>query len=437
MSFIPRYIFILAFTTFVDYTGARMIEVFDTNPKFRKASFILSLCLNVGLLVVFKYLGMLGGMVNAFGSVTGLGTIVVPAIVLPIGISFHTFQSMGYLIDVYLRRQKSVHDIIDFALFLMYFPQLVAGPIERGPNLLAQLSKDHYLKAENISFGGRMMLWGMFKKVVVADNLSKIADLVFGDVHSFGGLWLIVGILCFTIQIYCDFSGYSDIAIGCAKIMDINLMTNFDTPYFSASVAEFWRRWHISLSTWFRDYVYIPLGGNRVSKPRWCLNQMITFGISGIWHGANLTYAVWGLLNGFYIIAARYLKPVREYLKKLTHIERLPRISKLLSILLTFSLITFSWIFFRSKTFSDAFYVIGNMFGETLGSLYLITPFRLYICAVVPFLLLGTELCMKLPKVKLLFVRSQYLRIASYIACLVIIILFGAYDNHAFIYFQF
>ena len=437
MSFIPKYIIILAFTTCIDYSGARLIEHYENRTNIKKAVFIISLCLNIGLLVFFKYLGMLGDIINIFGHAVRLGTVVVPEIVLPIGISFHTFQSMGYLIDVYMKRQKAVPSFIDFSLFLMYFPQLVAGPIERGPNLLAQLQKEHYLIPGNITIGGRLMLWGMFKKVVVADNLSLIADLVFKNVHSFGGIWLIVGVLCFTVQIYCDFAGYSDIAIGCAKVMDIDLMTNFDTPYFSGSVSEFWRRWHISLSTWFRDYIYIPLGGNRVSKPRWCFNQLVTFGISGIWHGANLTYAAWGLLNGLYIIAARLLKPVREFFKKLTHIDRLELLSSWLSIILTFSLISFSWIFFRAESFSDAFYVVKNIFGNTLGNFDLIPELRIYICRIVPFVLFGIELCIKSSRAKELFYHSQLLRMTSYIMCLVSIVLFGAYDNNAFIYFQF
>ena len=236
---------------------AHAYRAFADKPRLKKASFITALCLNIGLLVIFKYLGMLGDFVNFFGAKLNLGTVVLPEIILPIGISFHTFQSMGYLIDVYMGKLPAEHDFFQFALFLMYFPQLVAGPIERGTNLFNQLKKEHHFKAENITIGAPYLLWGMFKKVVVADNLSMVADLVFGNVEMFGGLMYIAAILCFAFQIYYDFSGYSDIAIGAAKIMDIDLMQNFDTPYFSRSPAEFWRRWHISLSTWFRDYIYI------------------------------------------------------------------------------------------------------------------------------------------------------------------------------------
>ena len=298
MSFIPKYILILLFTTIVDYTGARLIEKFRDRKKLSKTFFIIALTCNIGLLVWFKYLGVIGDTINFFGRMISLKTIVVPEIALPIGISFHTFQSMGYLIDTYTGKEKAEKSFIDFALFLMYFPQLVAGPIERSRNLFSQLKADHDLKAENVSIGGRKMLWGMFKKVVVADNLALFADTMFDHPGSFGGLGTLIGVLCFTVQIYCDFSGYSDIAIGCAKVMDIDLMMNFDTPYFSHTTPEFWRRWHISLSTWFRDYVYIPLGGNRVSKPRWVFNQLFTFTVSGVWHGAGYTYVLWGFING-------------------------------------------------------------------------------------------------------------------------------------------
>lgn len=440
MSFIPKYIFILLFTTVVDYFGAILVErsARFENPRRKKAVFIAALCCNIGLLVFFKYLGMLGDTVNFFGAMLNLKTVVVPEIALPIGISFHTFQSMGYLIDVYAGKEKAERNFIDFALFLMYFPQLVAGPIERGRNLFSQLKAEHCLTYENISAGGRMMLWGMFKKVVVADNLAIIADAVFGDVTAFSGMGLVAGILCFTIQIYCDFSGYSDIAIGCARVMDIRLMTNFDTPYFSSSTPEFWRRWHISLSTWFRDYIYIPMGGNRVSKPRWAFNQLVTFTISGIWHGAGFTYAAWGILNGVYIILSRFTKPLRDKLKSLTRIDRAPVLSKGVGIAVTFCLISFSWIFFRADSFSDAFYVISHLFGQSFGDFSKLSELRLRLAYAAPVMLFAIELLMKRPRAVEWFIKSNaFVRIAAYALLTAIIVVFGAYDNKAFIYFQF
>lgn len=440
MSFIPQYMLILLFTSFVDFFGAIFVQKFrlQNKHKLKKLAFIIALCLNIGLLVYFKYLGLLGDTINFFGHMLNLKTIVFSKVILPIGISFHTFQSMGYLIDVYTGKEKAESNFIDFSLFLMFFPQLVAGPIERSSNLFSQLKAEHFLHYDNVAKGGRMMLWGMFKKVVVADNLAMFADAVFKNVEGYSGFGLILGILCFAVQIYCDFSGYSDIATGCAKIMDINLMTNFDTPYFSASVPEFWRRWHISLSTWFKDYIYIPLGGNRVSYLRWCFNQMITFTISGIWHGASFTFAAWGVLNGLYIIISRTVKPVKDKVKALLHTERYPNISKLFSILITFSLISFTWIFFRADTFSDAFYVISHMFGKTVFDFSKIAEFRAWIAVFAAVLLFVVEILTKTKKVSEWYLKSNTsVRLISYGLLLAVIVLFGAYDNKSFIYFQF
>ncbi|MGN1345875.1 MAG: MBOAT family O-acyltransferase [Eubacteriales bacterium] len=443
MSFIPKYILILLFTTLVDYFGALGAEKMREagSPRRSKAVFLTAILLNIGLLVFFKYLGLLEDTINFFGHMIDMRTVVLPEITLPIGISFHTFQSMGYLIDVYLGREKAEKSFIDFALFLMFFPQLVAGPIERSSNLFSQLKTEHFLKYENISYGGKMMLWGMFKKVVVADNLAMFADAVFGDVHAYSGWGLILGILCFTIQIYCDFSGYSDIAIGAARVMDIRLMKNFDTPYFSKSVPEFWRRWHISLSTWFKDYIYIPLGGNRVSKPRWCFNQLVTFAVSGIWHGASFTFVVWGLLNGIYIVISRFVKPIRDKIKEVLGIAKVAWLNSGIAMAVTFCLISLTWVFFRADTFSDAFYVLGHLFSGTVCEFPHITAFRGYIAACAPVLLLAVEALSKSQKVTSWYLSgtkaAQGVRIASYALLLFVIVIFGAYDNKSFIYFQF
>ena len=439
MSFIPRYILILAFTTVVDYTAARLIEKYHDRKALKRTVFILGLVLNIGLLVVFKYLITICGTLNSFGATINLDYLT-QVLILPIGISFHTFQSMGYLIDTYTGKVPAEKSFINFALFLMFFPQLVAGPIERTANLMGQLKARHTLKAENISKGGRMMLWGMFKKVVVADSFAIIADGVFDSLEKFSGMGLVVGVLAFTVQIYCDFSAYSDIAIGAAKVMDINLMKNFDTPYFSASVPEFWRRWHISLSTWFKDYIYIPLGGNRVSKPRWVANQMITFTVSGVWHGAGYTYPVWGFLNGIYIVLARFIKPVKDKFLKVTHLDRVPYLTKPLAILFTFSLISFSWIFFRAENFNDAFYVITNMFSPTAMDFGdKLSTLRIWVAVGSAVILFGIELIMAyIPKVQQLFFKAPHLvRVALYGLMTAVIVIFGAYGNNQFIYFQF
>ena len=439
MSFIPKYILILGFTTVVDYTAARLISKFSDRKALKKTVFIIGVLLNVGLLITFKYLGLLGDTINFFGRMVSMKTVVLPKLILPIGISFHTFQSMGYLIDVYKGSVPAERNFFDFALFLMFFPQLVAGPIERTANLMGQLKERHTLRAENVSAGGRIMLWGMFKKVVVADSLAIVADRVFNNVGKFSGFGLVIGVLCFTFQIYCDFSGYSDIAIGCAKVMGINLMKNFDAPYFSASVPEFWRRWHISLSTWFKDYVYIPLGGNRVSKPRWVLNQLITFTVSGIWHGASYTYVVWGFLNGIYIVVSRFVKPIKEKIARLLHAENKPIVTKPFSVLVTFTLISFSWIFFRANSFSDAFYIIRNIFSPTAIDLGNISAFRIGVCIGAVILLMVVEGIMSAGgRAVAAFHRAPHaLRVVGYGTLVAIILIFGAFGQNQFIYFQF
>ena len=440
MIFIPKYLLIPIFVTFIDYFSAILVRKFREEDKtfLKKFSFIAAVVFNVGILAFFKYLGLFEDTINFFGHMISLKTIVLPEITLPIGISFLTFQSMGYLIDAYRGDEPVETNFIDFSLFILFFPQLVAGPIERSRNLKPQLKRESFLRYDNISIGGRRMLWGMFKKVVVADNVSMFADAVFKNVDGYSGFGLILGILAFSVQIYCDFSGYSDIAVGCAKIMDIDLMTNFDTPYFSASVTEFWRRWHISLSTWFKDYVYIPMGGNRVSTPRWVFNQMITFTISGIWHGADFTFAFWGILNGLYIIISRFVQPIKKKITGILHTGKIPRISHGISVIITFALISFTWIFFRANTFRDAFYVISNMFKSTSYDFSVISEFRAWIAVFAPVLLLIIEGMSKSQKIASWYIKSPaIIRISSYGLLLAIIIIFGAYDNKSFIYFQF
>ena len=441
MSFIPKYILIVGFTTVVDYAGALLIDKFRERKAIKRTVFITGILLNVGLLVVYKYLGVIGDTINFFGNMISLETVVLPKLALPIGISFHTFQSMGYYIDTYKGTVKPERNFINFALFLMFFPQLVAGPIERTANLMGQLKARHTLKAENISIGGRWMLWGMFKKIVVADSLAIFADAVFDKIGNFSGAGLIIGLLCFTVQIYCDFSGYSDIAIGCAKIMDIDLMKNFNTPYFSASVPEFWRRWHISLSSWFKDYIYIPLGGNRVSKPRWVFNQLVTFTVSGVWHGAGYNFVVWGFLNGIYIVISRLIAPIKDGFKRITRLDRVPWLSKPFAILITFALISFSWIFFRANSFDDAFYFISNMFGSTKMTFDSDSAslFRIWVTIGSVIILFVVELLMSYGKkaVSLFYRAPHFCRVALYGLLTAVIIVCGVFGENQFIYFDF
>ena len=328
-----KMVLLLLFTTFVNYFCAIGIEK-ASSPRTKKLFLALGLCAGLGILFTFKYL-------NFFAS--SLGFDITLNLILPMGISFYTFQTIGYTIDVYRGTYAAERDPVWFCLYVSFFPQLVAGPIERADRLLPQLKASSRPDADTLWSGICLMAVGFFKKLVVADTLAKGVNLVYNNLGDYTGLTLVMATVMFAFQIYCDFSGYSDIARGCARTMGVELMHNFDAPYLSRPVREFWRRWHISLSTWFRDYVYIPLGG----KNRRALNTMITFILSGLWHGANWTFVVWGALNGAYqVIESAIRKKPRAWL----------------GIPVTFVLVTFAWLFFRANTLGDAWYVVTHMF---------------------------------------------------------------------------
>lgn len=298
MSWNPAYIVLILISTLVDYFAAIKMSEQDNINK-RKIYLFFSLFANLGLLFIFKYFNFFNDSVRLLFQSLGVNYGVPSlSLLLPVGISFYTFQTLSYTIDVYRGVTKPERHFGIFAVYVSFFPQLVAGPIERSERLLPQFRVPVIPNENNFSSGMKLMVWGFFKKVVVADNVAIIVNQVYNNVNEYQGLPLIIATFLFAIQIYCDFSGYSDIAIGSARVMGIHLMKNFNTPYFSKSITEFWKRWHISLSTWFRDYVYIPLGGNRVSKPRHYLNLFLTFLISGLWHGANWTFVIWGALHG-------------------------------------------------------------------------------------------------------------------------------------------
>ena len=287
MSWNLKYVVLILFTTIVSYTSARVMEVAETS-KMKKL--ILGLASAFCLLVVFffKYFNFASKTITTILAELSISLSPLTLhLILPVGISFYTFQTLSYVIDVYWGKMKAEKNFGIYAVYISFFPQLVAGPIERSSNLLPQIKAEHHFNSDKALYGAKLMLWGYFKKIVLADNLAKYVDLVYGNLNQYKGFNLVLAVFFFTIQIYCDFSGYSDIAIGTAKLLDIDLMTNFKSPYLSASVKEFWRRWHISLSTWFRDYVYIPLGGNHCSKIRCGMNLLVTFLVSGLWHGAN------------------------------------------------------------------------------------------------------------------------------------------------------
>lgn len=348
MVFKPEYILILGFTIIIDYFAGILIE--NSKGKKRKNWLILSLVANLGVLAVFKYYNFVFQFIphaiwhidpEEFG-------IPVLRMLLPIGLSFHTFQAMSYTIEVYRGNQKAERHFGLYALYVMFYPQLVAGPIERPQNILHQFKEKKFFKYDNVVLGLQLMAWGMFKKVVIADRLAMFVDEVYRSPDFYKGPSIFVATFFFSFQIYCDFSGYSDIAIGAAKVMGYDLMKNFNIPYFSKSISEFWRRWHISLSTWFRDYLYIPLGGNRVSTLLNYRNQFIVFFLSGLWHGANFNYIVWGVLHAVYLIIGLATKKGRGRLAERIGLTKLPKLHNFLNVVITFSLVTFAWFWFRA-----------------------------------------------------------------------------------------
>jgi alginate O-acetyltransferase complex protein AlgI len=366
MAFIPAYILILLFTICVDYfVGLRLSTL---RGPARRWFLIVSLAANVGVLAVFKYYYFIADNLETAADFLGWNySLPALAIILPIGLSFHTFQSMSYIIEVYRGNQQATRNFGLFALYVMYYPQLVAGPIERPQNLLHQLAAEHRLDYHRVRDGLQQMLWGLFKKVAIADQLAATVDMVYSTPTAYSGLELIVATLLFALQIYCDFSGYSDIALGASKVMGIDLMQNFRQPYFSRSISEFWRRWHISLSTWFRDYLYVPLGGNRHGKARQALNLLIVFVVSGLWHGASWAFVIWGALHGLYLATSIATAGFRDRLARATGIARLPAARHALGILLTFSLVCVAWIFFRAETLDKAWYITTHLFVDLPG----------------------------------------------------------------------
>ncbi|MDO8489279.1 MAG: MBOAT family O-acyltransferase, partial [Candidatus Omnitrophota bacterium] len=329
----------------------------------RRIFLIVSLVANLSLLFSFKYLSFLNeSFRGAFGFLHIPYNIPYLNIILPMGISFHTFQAMAYTLEVYRGNQKPERHFGKFALYIAFFPQMVAGPIERASSLIPQFYKKHILKYSNLTYGLKRMAWGFLKKVVIADRLALLVNRVYNDPHQFQGAPLIIATIFFAFQIYCDFSAYTDIAIGSARVMGFKLKENFHSPYLATSVRDFWKRWHISLTSWFRDFLYIPLGGNRVAQWRWYFNLLIVFLLSGLWHGANWTFIIWGALHGSYLIFAILTQKVRQKFVQLIGLTQVPRVYKAIQIAITFLLMTFAWIFFRANSLSDAIYVVTHLF---------------------------------------------------------------------------
>lgn len=437
MAFIPVYILILGGTIIVDYFAGILLE--NTEGKKRKYFLIASIIANVGVLAVFKYYNFLNDNLSVFLNSLGYtNTIPELSIALPIGLSFHTFQAMSYTIEVYRGKQKAERHFGIYALYVMFYPQLVAGPIERPQNLLHQFYEKHKFVFNRVVDGLKLMVWGFFMKLVVADRLAIYVDAAYNNPGQHTGLTLIIATVFFAFQIYCDFAGYSNIAIGAARVMGFKLMTNFNTPYFSSSISEFWKRWHISLSTWFKDYLYISLGGNKVSIPRWYFNLFFVFAVSGLWHGANWTFIIWGALNGFYLVFAIISDKWRTKAGQLFRLYKIPGVNHILQVFITFLLVCFSWIFFRANNVHDAFLIIDKIF-TFAGPVYYPNFQQVFYCIAAILLLLLIEirqtyyLHSQLPFKSGNWVSEQL----SYGALLLIILLVGVFDGGQFIYFQF
>ena len=364
-----RFTFLLAFSTFLDFFTGLQVQG-PRSPSARKAWLVFSLVANLGFLAVFKYYNFFA---DALGHLFQQFNISIPLpflnVILPVGISFYTFHGISYVLDSYYNRIRPTRDFVQYALFVSFFPLLVAGPIERATNLLPQLANAQRFQYSVAVDGLRQILFGLFKKMVVADNCGVVANSVFNQSHEFGALGLAVGACFFAFQIYGDFSGYSDIALGSGKLFGIQLKINFRYPYFSRDIAEFWRRWHISLSSWFRDYLYIPLGGSKGGIGLQIRNVILIFAVSGIWHGANWTFLCWGLLNALYFLPSMLLNRNRVHLNVVAENRVLPSTRELLQIACTFSLTTFAWIFFRSESMSQACQIVTDILFLKAGPL--------------------------------------------------------------------
>ena len=431
-----RFLFLLVFSTLLDYyTGIKMSDA--KNQTSKKFWFWLSISINLGFLGIFKYYNFFAeSFANALENVGLNANPWTLTVILPVGISFYTFHGLSYVIDIYKDRIKAEKNFIDYSVFVSFFPLLVAGPIERATHLLPQIQKKRtfdYVKAVD---GLRQILWGLFKKVVIADQCAEYANQIFNNSADYSGSTLILGAIFFTFQIYGDFSGYSDIAIGTARLFGIELLRNFAFPYFSRDIAEFWRRWHISLSTWFRDYLYIPLGGSKGGTLMKVRNTFIIFIVSGFWHGANWTFIVWGLLNALYIMPSIIYNTNRQNLEIVAKGKYLPSLNNLFSIATTFALTVFAWIFFRAESLSHAIQYISGIFSNTLFSIPTIQPTNLLIL-IFSFVII--EWIGREEEYAIANLGSRWykpFRWAMYYAIILFIYIFRS-SGQQFIYFQF
>jgi alginate O-acetyltransferase complex protein AlgI len=452
MAAVPIYILILFFLIIIDYVAGIMIE--NSTGKRRKWFLVMSIVANISVLCFFKYCNF---FLANYGDLVRVLHLPLPGwhllnIVLPIGLSFHTFQAMSYTIEVYRGNQKAERHFGIYALYVMFYPQLVTGPIERPQNMLHQFHERHWFDYANASNGLKLMLWGMFKKVVIADRLVLLTDPVFLHPGHFHPLTLLVSSFFFLFRVYCDFSGYSDIALGTAMVIGFKLMVNFNRPFVSKSLAEFWTRWHISLSSWFRDYLYISLGGNRVSIPRWYFNIFFVFVISGLWHGANWTFLVWGGLHGFYLVAELMTAPLRTRIFAATGLDKLPRLKHGLGVVTTFTLVMISMPFFGGPDIKRALYMFSHFIFaftdlrhpvQTFAALWQEIDRTITIkefitgLALILFLEIIEAVQSKEGLAATISSKPPLVRWSFYFIVAFSIIHLGVFENRQFIYFQF
>ena len=460
MCWNAKYALLLLFSTGITYLSGVLMEYIENIQKctsnqkltYKKICVIGSFSLNIIVLAFFKYFDFLFVNVCRLLALFHV-TVTIPEfdVLLPVGISFYTFQALSYTMDVYRREIYAEKNFFRYALFVSFFPQLVAGPIERSKNLLKQLATPQRFNFNHFREGILLMIWGYFQKVVLADRITLLVDTIYENYNTYGGFYLIAATFLFAIQIYCDFGGYSTIAMGAAKILNIDLIDNFNVPYFSQSVSEFWRRWHISLSSWFRDYLYIPLGGNRKGQFQKYLNLMIVFLISGLWHGAQWSYVFWGGLNGAYQVIGSITKPFRDKTVSVFKLNRNSFSHKALNVFTTFILIDFSWIFFRANRFIDAFQIIKSMF--TVHNPWILFDGSLYKCGLNQknfslmiwsiLLLILADFCKyRGINIRQFILKQEYwFRSLIVAGSITLILLFGiwgtGYNESGFIYFQF
>ena len=441
-----RFLFLLIFSTILDYfTG---IKIYETTKKKQKKLWLwISIGINLGFLGVFKYYNFFA--ISLVEAISNLGydiNLETLQIVLPVGISFYTFHGLSYIIDIYKNRIKPQKNFIDYSIFVSFFPLLVAGPIERATHLLPQIIKKREFDYSKTVDGLRQILWGLFKKIVIADNFAEYANIIFNNYTDYSGSTLILGSLLFTFQIYCDFSGYSDIALGTARLLGFELIQNFSFPYFSRNITEFWRRWHISLSSWFRDYIYIPLGGNKVGILLKIRNTFIIFLASGLWHGANWTFVVWGCINAIYILPSLIFNPIKNNLDIVAKGKIIPSLKEILKIGLTFCLTVFAWIFFRSENLNQAYIIISRIFSSSTFSFPFInemnTGSQIFPKSLILLIIIFTIIEWygredKYALENILKFRKKFTRYVFYIVIILLIFYQGNFNENTFIYFQF